>query len=257
MFKKSGDWLFLLSLTTLSVYMMTNVFSDSVSDMPWLTIPAGVVMYTCLGLQVLFSFKRMENEMYDSPKLKEGRKEVYIDGENGESSEAALLANRLINLRFSDQETVKDIRSIISIISRIRNKQTYLALALGDKFDPNSLSHAKFESVIDNAEKSYNQLIASLLTRLESFDLKDFNAALNNKGLDANTLKERTLIFQQHLREIKKVIKGGESLLVKLDQLVIEITKLSESETSFIETDGIVDLDNAIQTVQQYKNNFK
>ncbi len=134
------------------------------------------------------------------------------------------------------------IGSIAEIASRqvtnIEKKGPLLLSMIDEKFEPGSMSHDRFYMPVENGIGTVRQNSLSLAKMLEGFDDQDFQklAKLMQTGeyrhdlIDDEIQKERYLIYQNSLSEMEKIVSTNERMLLVLDRISVELSKLQTNQ---------------------------
>ncbi|MCC3371540.1 hypothetical protein [Cohnella sp. REN36] len=149
-----------------------------------------------------------------------------------------------------------DIALALSQIERMDKKQETLRSALGQRFAPGELSYGKFASVIEEVEKLFYLNIRSVLNRLNVFDEAEYRSitAGGSSRLPPQLLEEKAALYQAHLIFVKQSLATNEEMLLKLDKLLVEISRLDGIEPGDIEgMPGMQEIDALIKQTKFYR----
>ncbi|MCD1260546.1 hypothetical protein B5M42_017225 [Paenibacillus athensensis] len=139
---------------------------------------------------------------------------------------------------------------------RFRKKKDALLDALKQRFDLAGLSYRKFAAVILEAEKLFELNFKSMLGRLQTFDEKEFESVTAKRGpaLPQGLLQERANVYNEYLSFTESSLAANEELLLKLDKLLLELSRLDSLELSDIENmPGMRELDTLIRQTPHYR----
>ncbi|WP_343224574.1 hypothetical protein [Paenibacillus sp. ACRSA] len=131
----------------------------------------------------------------------------------------------------------EDITLGLSQLSRMKKKKETLMNVLQQRFDPGELSYKKFASVTLEVEKLLYLNIRSVLNRLNVFDEADYANMMKSKSasLPQKLFQEKTKVYNDYLTYVKDSLHTNEEILLKLDQLLLEISRLDSYEAGDIE----------------------
>ncbi|WP_339239836.1 hypothetical protein MKX40_04780 [Paenibacillus sp. FSL R5-0517] len=131
----------------------------------------------------------------------------------------------------------EDITLGLSQLSRMKKKKETLLNVLHQRFDPGELSYKKFASVTMEVEKLLYLNIRSVLNRLNVFDEADYANMMKSKSsnLPQKLFQEKTKVYNDYLSYVKNALHTNEEILLKLDQLLLEISRLDSFEAGDIE----------------------
>lgn len=131
----------------------------------------------------------------------------------------------------------EDITLGLSQLSRMKKKKSTLLNVLHQRFDPGELSYKKFASVTMEVEKLLYLNIRSVLNRLNVFDEADYANMMKSKSesIPQKLFQEKTKVYNDYLSYVKNALHTNEEVLLKLDQLLLEISRLDSFEAGDIE----------------------
>lgn len=131
----------------------------------------------------------------------------------------------------------EDITLGLSQLSRMKKKKETLLNVLHQRFDPGELSYKKFASVTMEVEKLLYLNIRSVLNRLNVFDEADYANMMKSKSesIPQKLFQEKTKVYNDYLSYVKNALHTNEEVLLKLDQLLLEISRLDSFEAGDIE----------------------
>lgn len=110
----------------------------------------------------------------------------------------------------------KDISLAQDQLNRIEKKKISLLDVLSQRFDPTELSYRKFHSVIYEVEKLFYLNIRGILNKLSVFD-------------------EKSQLYKEYLAYVSGYLGANEEILLKLDKLLLEITRLGSTDYKDVE----------------------
>jgi hypothetical protein len=149
-----------------------------------------------------------------------------------------------------------DITLALEQLERIRKKKDTLMNVLNQRFDPTELSYKKFASVTLEVEKLFYLNVRSVLNRLNVFDESEFESVMNKKStsFSPELLQEKTLVYNEYLSFVKGSLGSNEEILLKLDKLLLEISRLDSFEPGDIENMPCMqEIDSLIKQTKYYK----
>ncbi|MGQ8875401.1 hypothetical protein [Paenibacillus sp. TSA_86.1] len=131
----------------------------------------------------------------------------------------------------------EDITLGLSQLNRMKKKKETLMNVLHQRFDPGELSFKKFAMVTEEVEKLLYLNIRSILNRLNVFDEADYASMLKAKSstIPQKLFQEKTKVYNDYLTYVKDSLHTNEEILLKLDQLLLEISRLDSVEAGDIE----------------------
>lgn len=151
----------------------------------------------------------------------------------------------------------QEINLFLEQMDRFTHKEDTIHQVLLQKFEQSEMSFVKFESTINDVENVFYMNIRSVLNRLNAFDEADYmyiQSAQAKKALSANVLVTKNSIYQEYIRFVKEAANENENILLKLDQLLFEISKFSSLNIEELENmSAMKDVDELIDKTKYYK----
>ncbi|MGF7047350.1 hypothetical protein J2T13_001855 [Paenibacillus sp. DS2015] len=149
-----------------------------------------------------------------------------------------------------------DMTHAVEQLERIQKKNETLLNVLNQRFDPAELSYKKFASVIQEVEKLFYLNVRSVLNRLNVFDESEFKRVMNPNvtQFSSELLQEKKNVYNEYLSFVKSSIGTNEEILLKLDKLLLEISRLDSLEPGDIESMPCMqEIDSLIKQTKYYK----
>lgn len=141
--------------------------------------------------------------------------------------------------------------------NRLEKRKSSLSKALGDRFSPDELSYKRFAAVIVKVEKLFQSNIKGLLTKFQAFeasDISQYNNPTRNSFFSPKLNSQKNELFNQYMHAFQAYLGGNEEILLKLDQLLLEMSKLSSIDYDAIENlPCIKEIDSLISQTKYYK----
>ncbi|WP_422659381.1 hypothetical protein ACK8P5_02230 [Paenibacillus sp. EC2-1] len=197
-------------------------------------IGGGNALQTALGVTVLFMSLLIL--LYGSYVLLLKRPTIVIapvrDLKSREDYIAAIHGYRNVKV------LKNDIALALEQLDRIEKKKLTLLNVLRQRFDEGELSYRKFYSVIIEVEKLFYLNITGILNKLGVFTASDFaNMATQHRSTQrsTNVMKKKTELYDQYLAAVAGYLDGNEEILLKLDQLLLEISRLGSTDYNDVE----------------------
>lgn len=152
----------------------------------------------------------------------------------------------------------KDMTLATSQIDRMQKKKVALMEVLGQRFEPTELSYTKFSSVIHEVERLFYLNLQGVLNKLSVFDPSEFAQFAGGQAagrFSERLVAERTSLYNKYLAYIEGYLSGNEEILLKLDQLMLEISLLGSTDYREIEEMPCMkEIDALIQQTKYYKH---
>ena len=160
------------------------------------------------------------------------------------------------------------IDAAIDQVFRLNDKDKALDSILMQYFTPTEMTFIKFQGVIDSVQSLFYNNIKKMINRIIIFDDKDYVRTVEkmSKIRDLPTLNDpmspssqagkQLQIYNEHIRYVKNLIDDNESILVKMDSLLLEISKLDDLSSQGLENmDAIREINELIEQTKFYKQN--
>jgi len=151
----------------------------------------------------------------------------------------------------------KEVSVVVEQIDRISRKTGTMKDILLQKFSNTEMSYTKFEATITAVEGVFYTNIRSILNKLNAFDEVDYNE-MKKSGLEkkfsAEFIQSKMSIFNEYILFVQDAIEHNEEIILKLDKLLLEISKFNSLEASEIENmSGMKEIDELIRQAKLYK----
>ena len=158
-----------------------------------------------------------------------------------------------------DKKTfVKDIRIILDQIERLNRKKEIIQEILLQKFNSTELSYTKFELVVNDTEKLFYVNVKSVINKLNIFDDSDYRNTKREMRNRINTrnkiYKEKIQIYSEYIMFVKGSIENNEEILLRLDKLILELSKFNSLEEGELEnTQAMKEIDELTKKTNLYR----
>ena len=157
-----------------------------------------------------------------------------------------------------------EINNAIEQVYRMQDKDRALDSILGQYFSPQEMTYTKFQSVIISVKELFYNNIKKMLNRIIIFDYKDYLKVLeklkNSPIVDGVKVSSKAVgaqlkIYNEHIYYVRDLIEMNESILVKLDSLLLELSKLDDLDRDGLEKiAAIQEINDLISQTKFYKN---
>ncbi len=148
----------------------------------------------------------------------------------------------------------KDILKNLEQIRRFKRKQRTIKDMLLQKFAINELTYQKFSNVLNEVENVIYMNMRSVLNRIAAFDIEEYES-LQKRGFPPNEVSdEKMQIYNEFINFVKNATKTNENILLKLDKLLLEISKYNSVDGGEIDNlPAIREMDELIKNAKLYK----
>ncbi|WP_245648201.1 hypothetical protein [Paenibacillus borealis] len=137
--------------------------------------------------------------------------------------------NRYLGVRVLKE----DVGLAIDQMMRMDKKKLTLLNVLAGRFEREELSFRKFHTVIQEVEKLLYLNIRSILSKLSVFDAAEFSqftGTINSGRFPGTFIQKKNALFNEYFSHIKGGLAANEEILLKLDQLLLEISRLGSTD---------------------------
>lgn len=150
-----------------------------------------------------------------------------------------------------------DIKVILEQIERIKKKIYTINELLKEKFNTTEISYTKFQCIINDVEALFYINIKSIINKLNIFDEEEYHRLSKHsthEELSKSYSKEKITIYNEYITFIKDSIDDNEEVLLKLDKLLFELSKLNSLEDGDLEKMmSMKEIDDLINKTKYYK----
>jgi hypothetical protein len=150
----------------------------------------------------------------------------------------------------------KDITNILEQIEMFKKKRQTIKEVLLQKFVITEMSYSKFDGVISDIENVFYLNIKSIINKLNAFDEEDYSR-IRKIGAEKKFSKEfiqmKMHIYDEYISFIKKAIENDEQIILKLDEILFELSKLNSLKDGELENmNAMKEIDDLINKVKLY-----
>lgn len=149
-----------------------------------------------------------------------------------------------------------DITVTLDQMERLIRKKDTLMNVLGQRFEVEELSYKKFASVIREVEKLLYLNVRSMINRLRVFDEAEFKSVMSQKSsrFSSEIIQQKANLYHEFLTFMKYSLDTNEEILLKLDKLLLEISRLDSFDPAEIENMPCMqEIDSLIKQTKYYK----
>ncbi|WP_228744993.1 hypothetical protein [Paenibacillus sp. S150] len=131
-----------------------------------------------------------------------------------------------------------DVLLALDQLERLDKKKSTLLKVLGERFEPTELSYRKFQAVIGEVEKLFYLNVRGILNKLSVFDASEFTLFTNRqkpKPFSDTLVQRKTELYNEYFSHVTGYLGANEEILLKLDQLLLEISLLDSTDYTAVE----------------------
>ena len=150
------------------------------------------------------------------------------------------------------------MNAALSQIRLLRKKSGAVQKILLQKFDETEMTYSRFMGAVGSVQKMLCLNLKSILNRIDAFDEEEYRElkAARQRGAVANNniLEQKLEIYSEYITFADRGIESNEELLLQLDRLISEISKLNSPTYDEIENMGaITEIEMLIDNAKHYK----
>ena len=146
------------------------------------------------------------------------------------------------------------LKTVIGQISRMKKKRQTIKNILLERFSDTEMSYGKFEAAISEVEHIMLLNVKSLLNRVWAFDEEEYENALRGKDSNSRLTETRRAILNDYTSFVSRSVDDNEEILLRLDKLILEISKLNDLHGGAIdELPAMREIDALIGDTKWYK----
>lgn len=150
-----------------------------------------------------------------------------------------------------------DISTMLEQVERLRKKKEKIRDILLQKFNIIDAGYERFNGTISDVEYVFYSNIKSILNKINAFDEEDYERISNNGGekrFSTKFIASKLSIYNEYISFVKNAIEDNEEIILKLDALLLEISKFNSLEAGEIDNmNEIKEMDELIRKSKNYK----
>ena len=126
------------------------------------------------------------------------------------------------------------------------------------------MTFTRFQNAIDSVKLLFYNNVKKMLNRMMIFDYKDYkklmtkisnSRTVGGVGVSSKSVGDQLKIYNEHISYVKGLVEMNENVLVKLDGLLLEISKLDDlNEEELEHIAAIQEINDLIAQTRYYKN---
>lgn len=142
-------------------------------------------------------------------------------------------------------------------MEHLKKKKKKIFDLLSQKFDVIDEVYEKFKTTIFDVEYVFFANIKSILNKINAFDEEDYERMHNlfaQKKFSTEIITSKMNIYNEYISFVKNAIEDNEEILLKLDALLLEISKFDTLEIGEIDNmKEIKEMDELIRKSRYYR----
>lgn len=151
----------------------------------------------------------------------------------------------------------RDIEMILEQINRLNKKKVLVNDLLLEKFDKSEMSYSKFKFAIDKVEELFFINVKSVINKLSIFDEEDYDYVRKDYAssrISEDIIIQKMSIYNEYIAFVKDSVEDNEAILLKLDKLLLELSKFNSLEDGELENMSTMkEIDDLISKTKYYK----
>lgn len=162
---------------------------------------------------------------------------------------------RGINVFDGLNEIRSEVNSVKSHLRQIETRRRSMQKALADRFQPTEITYRRFNGVYQEVERLFYANIKSILSKLKLLYSHNTGSGADRSILSPEVIKERELLRAEYIKSVRRYIQVNEEILLKLDRLLLEITRLETVDVNEVESLACLkEIDSLIKQTKYYRD---
>ena len=150
-----------------------------------------------------------------------------------------------------------EISSATDQINRLENKEKTLDSILSQYFSPQEAAYTQFQDTVSSLKELFFSNVKKILNRITIFDYRDYlkvdDELKNAPVVDGITVfsssaDAQMTIYNEHIDYVRELVEENEKILLKLDSLLLEISRSDDINESDFEQMPV------IQEINEWKS---
>ena len=147
----------------------------------------------------------------------------------------------------------KDIDILLNQIERISKKQERIDDILLQKFNENEISYKNFKNIISEVVNVFYINLKSVINKINIFDEEEYRK-VKKENINNKISQEKIEMFQKYITFVKESVENNEEILLKLDKVLLELSKFNSLEDGELENmNAVKEVDELINKIRFYK----
>lgn len=150
-----------------------------------------------------------------------------------------------------------DIPVILEQIERLKKKKEKIREILLQRFNIIDTGYERFNGTIVDVEFVFYANIKSILNKINAFDQEDYERISKNvreKRFSSEVIDSKVSIYNEYISFVKNAIENNEEIILKLDALLLEISKFDSLEAGALDNmSEIKEMDELIRKSKYYQ----
>lgn len=151
----------------------------------------------------------------------------------------------------------KSAKDLVEQLRRFENKKKIIDDILLQKFSAGELTYIKFNETVLGIEKVLLTNARGAINKINAFDEEEYRNLINgtlNTRMSQEMIKTKIDIYNQYIEYVKESIRTNEEILVKLDLLLLELSKFNSLDgIDILNMEQLKEMEDLISKVKLYK----
>ena len=153
----------------------------------------------------------------------------------------------------------EEIDTAVEQINRMEDKDRALDSILEQFFTPHEITFTRFQNAINSVQAIFFNNVKKMINRMIIFDYKDYEklqekVRMSGYSTVSKTVDTQMSIYSEHITYVRSMVSMNEEILIKLDGLLLEISKLDDLDEAGLENMAAVqEINDLIKQTKYYK----
>lgn len=163
----------------------------------------------------------------------------------------------VLNQSYGKKTFDNSISTMIEQVEHLKKKKMKILNLLSQKFNVIDEIYERFNTTIFDVEYIFFENIKSILNKISVFDEEDYErmrSSIAQKKFSNDIITSKMNIYNEYLSFVKEAVEDNEEIILKLDALLLEISKFDSLETGEIDNmKEIKEMDELIKKSKYYR----
>ncbi|HHV28215.1 hypothetical protein [Acetivibrio mesophilus] len=163
----------------------------------------------------------------------------------------------VLNQSYGKKTFDSSITTMKEQVERINKKKDKILSMLSQKFNVIDKVYERFNSTIFDVEYVFLSNIKSILNKISAFDEEDYERLrqdIAQQKFSTEVITSKINIYNEYITFVRNAIEDNEEIIIKLDALLLEISKFNTLEAGEIDNmKEIKEMDELIKKSKYYR----
>lgn len=151
----------------------------------------------------------------------------------------------------------KFAKDLVEQLKRFKHKKCIIDVILLQKFSTAELTYIKFNEAVFGVEKVLLTNARGAINKINAFDEEEYRSLTNGKlktRMSRELIRAKIGIYNQYIDYVQDSIRTNEEILVKLDLLLLELSKFNSlDDIDILNMEQLKDMEDLISKVKLYR----